>query len=534
MQQAPPNPKIAASAAVPPERWLALVDAIEKLSSAQSLKDVVATVRETARAVSGADGVTFVMRDGADCHYIDENAVGPLWKGRRFPLSVCISGWCMLNGKVAAIPDIYADPRIPHDAYRPTFVQSLVMVPVRVSEPIAAIGSYWRVQRQFDEAELSLLEALARATSVAIATVQMRATLHESEERLSMALAAGDLGAWELEPSAQTLITTPLCRAAFGRDDGSLFRFADLIAAIEPEDRARAEAVFARAIATLGDLALECAVRWPDGSLHWIELRGRATRGGGRLAGVVCDITAERLAKERMGKLQSDLAHAGRLAELGQMVSAFGHEIRQPLTAGANYLAAALNYLEGDGTDPGALNAIEKARGQFQRAAKIIDRIRGFARKEQAESSAEDVGAMIAEAYELALMDPRHRGVAVQMQVAAGLPAVLVDKVGVQQVLLNLLRNAFEATEGCAERRVRIAAVGGGAFVEISLADTGPGIAPEIVDQLFKAFVTTKAAGMGIGLSICRGIIESQGGKLWVESVPGKGAVFRLTVPVAG
>src|SRR6185503_6608755 len=119
---------------------LALVEVIEDLSTARTALDVAAVVRTAARRISGADGVTFVLRDGEECWYVDEDAIGPLWKGRRFPMASCISGWAMLRGETVVVPDVYADERIPHDAYRPTFVKSLVMTPVRPADPIAAIG----------------------------------------------------------------------------------------------------------------------------------------------------------------------------------------------------------------------------------------------------------------------------------------------------------------------------------------------------------------------------------------------------------
>ena len=121
-----------------------LVDTIEQLSTARTVQDIAAVVRSRARVISGADGITVVLRDGDHCHYLDEEAIGPLWKGRRFDMSECISGWCMLNAQTVVIRDIYQDPRIPHDAYRPTFVKSLVMTPVRPRDPIAAIGSTLR------------------------------------------------------------------------------------------------------------------------------------------------------------------------------------------------------------------------------------------------------------------------------------------------------------------------------------------------------------------------------------------------------
>src|SRR5512134_2389917 len=119
-----------------------LIEVVQELSLARTLEGVMAIVRSAARELTGADGATFVLRDGDLCYYADEDAIAPLWKGRRFPMSSCISGWAMLHREPAVIPDIYADPRIPIDAYRPTFVKSRVMVPIRAEEPIGAIGNY--------------------------------------------------------------------------------------------------------------------------------------------------------------------------------------------------------------------------------------------------------------------------------------------------------------------------------------------------------------------------------------------------------
>ena len=149
-------------------RWKLLEAARDRLAMAATLDDVIAVVRSTARGVASADGVTFVLRDGDKCHYVEEDAVGPLWKGQKFPLTACISGWCMLNGKTAAIEDIYQDPRIPHDAYRPTFVKSLVMAPAGRDAPMAAIGAYWKDKKAFTEREVRAVETLAAVVAEAI------------------------------------------------------------------------------------------------------------------------------------------------------------------------------------------------------------------------------------------------------------------------------------------------------------------------------------------------------------------------------
>ncbi len=150
-----------------------LVKAVQELSLARDLPTIQDIVRKAARELTGADGASFVLRDGEFCYYADEDAIEPLWKGQRFPLKICVSGWVMLNRQPAVIPDIYDDPRVPAEAYRPTFVKSMAMVPIRTEQPIAAIGNYWAKPRQPTPEEVELLQALANTTAVAMENVQV-------------------------------------------------------------------------------------------------------------------------------------------------------------------------------------------------------------------------------------------------------------------------------------------------------------------------------------------------------------------------
>ncbi len=156
-----------------------LIATVQQLSLVRTLPAIQAIVRSAAREMAGADGATFVLRDGDRCHYADEDAISPLWKGQKFPMSTCISGWVMLNARPAVIPDIYVDPRIPHDAYRPTFVKSLVMVPIRAETPIGAIGAYWARTRDPSPGEVVALQALAQTTAVAMENVQVFTELEQ-------------------------------------------------------------------------------------------------------------------------------------------------------------------------------------------------------------------------------------------------------------------------------------------------------------------------------------------------------------------
>lgn len=175
------RPKSAAKSsqlsAAPPHPMERLIAVIQQLSHARDLTTIMDIVRHAARELTGADGATFVLRDGDQCHYAEEDAIAPLWKGCRFPMSACVSGWAMLNRQDAVIEDIYADARIPADAYRPTFVKSLVMVPIRKESPIGAIGTYWATRRLATPLEVQLLQALADSTSIAMENVALYAGL---------------------------------------------------------------------------------------------------------------------------------------------------------------------------------------------------------------------------------------------------------------------------------------------------------------------------------------------------------------------
>lgn len=159
-----------------------LVQAVRDLAAARDLDRVVEIVRHAARELVDADGATFVLRDEGQCFYVDEDAIQPLWRGQRFPLDACISGWSMLHSEQVVIPDIYLDERIPHDAYRPTFVKSLVMTPIRTAQPVGSIGTYWADERVATPAERELLLALADSTSVAMESIRV---LGELEGRVA-------------------------------------------------------------------------------------------------------------------------------------------------------------------------------------------------------------------------------------------------------------------------------------------------------------------------------------------------------------
>ena len=156
-------------------RWRLLDAARDRLAMARDQDDVIAIVRGAARNIVSADGVSFVLREYGHCHYVEEDAISPLWKGQKFPMTSCISGWAMLHDMTAVVPDIFADDRIPHDVYRKTFVRSLVMTPVSIDTPVAAIGAYWQERKAITPREVAAVEVLAELVGAALRRTQKAA-----------------------------------------------------------------------------------------------------------------------------------------------------------------------------------------------------------------------------------------------------------------------------------------------------------------------------------------------------------------------
>jgi two-component system sensor kinase FixL len=277
-----------------------------------------------------------------------------------------------------------------------------------------------------------------------------------------------------------------------------------------------------------------------DGSTFPMELAVGEMRSGDRryFTGFIRDLSERQQTEARLQELQSELVYISRLTAMGEMASALAHELNQPLSAIANYLRGSQRLIANrtDAESARLQEALEKAGGQALRAGEIIRRLRDFVARGETEMQVENLTKLVEEASALALVGAKQSGVRVRFELDQRADPVFADKVQVQQVLLNLLRNAIEAMveAGSPRREIviasRVAATG---MVEMTVADTGPGISAEIAERLFRPFITTKRHGMGIGLSISRTIIEAHGGELWVRPNAGGGTVFHLTLRAA-
>lgn len=403
-----PNLPLEASYADAMER---LVDVVQQLSLARTLEAVIAVVRRAARELTGADGATFVMRDGDQCHYVEENAISPLWKGKRFPLHICISGWAMINAKAAVIEDIYADPRIPIDAYRPTFVKSLAMVPVRRKDPIAAIGNYWAERHQPTMQEITILQALADSTSVALENTQLYADLQNQLE-------------------------------------------------------------------------------------------------------IVCQ------RETRIGEQRDTLEIFAR---------ALAHDLKEPvrtICAFADMIDAAAI------ADPGAREQLRFVRDAGRRMDVLIRKVFNYTQLfgtytfESIPINLDD--AVTAARERLApLIAARHATV-----VSDGLPVVVINREHAATLLENLIANAIEHSPKPVTVRISSTREADGGWC-IRVRDDGPGIAAEQQEKIFKPFFRLERSEVhaGLGLTVCRKIVELQGGTIACAESSERGTEIRFSLP---
>lgn len=287
------------------------------------------------------------------------------------------------------------------------------------------------------------------------------------------------------------------------------------------------------------------SARRRDGSSFPIELSiGEARTAETRVfTGFIRDLTERQQAELRLHDLQDELAHVSRVTAMGTLATSIAHELNQPLTAIANYVETASAMLATPDEETLAIvrEAMDECARQAVRAGQIVRRLRDFISRGETERSIVGLDRLINEASALAFVGAHARPIEYEVDLEAGAPLVLADRIQIQQVLLNLLRNAIQALSDTPFARLTVTsghAPGGGAspdegMIVVTVADNGPGLSPEIAERLFQPFLSTKAEGMGLGLSICRTIVEAHGGRIWADRSALGGAAFHFTLPEA-
>jgi PAS domain S-box-containing protein len=394
--------------------------------------------------------------------------------------------------------------------------------------------------------------------------------LRESEAKLTAAARLVGLGLYSWNPQTNELQWDRVARAMWGLPPNAPLDRDLLRTSVHPDDRERVENAFARSIdpAHDGVYDVEYRVNGSDGIERWVATRGEAEFKDGKAVsfhGANLDITKSkkmedalehqvqertrqlaasnialnleieerRNAEEHLNRLKFELFHASRLSVAGQMAAAIAHELSQPLAAATNAINAMLRRLQSKGADgdPMLLELAAETAKQAERAREIIDRLRNFIRGGTFEREAETIQPMIEEAVAFTAVGTNALGVTISYYFDPAAPVVWVDRVQFQQVVSNLVRNALEAMEDQEQRALAISTAADlEGQVVVSIADNGPGLTEEVSSNLFKPFMTTKPGGMGLGLAICKSIVEEHGGGISYEPAPGKGAMFRFTL----
>jgi PAS domain S-box-containing protein len=500
----------------------ALAVIVRRLSRAHSLPEVMAILTQAARTLLAADGVTFVLRDGGLCYYAEEDAISPLWKGKRFPMDACISGWCMTERQAVAIPDIYKDARIPIDAYRATFVQSMAMVPVREDEPIAAMGAYWSQVRDTSAVELELLQTLANFAALGIAKIELE--LERARAHALIELASDGIFVADLE-GRFTEVNDAGCRLlGFAREEILTKTIMDLIL---PEAMERLFSNRERFLKGGSDVG-EWMLGRKDGTYLPVEVSAKILPDG-RWLGISRDISERKRVEESLRLSEAAAKQATQARD--DMLAIVVHDLRNPLAAIAA-LAAVLQKTAEQEIGDEIATAADRMSHLIRELGDVTHLEAGtFAIKQERVPAHKTLSEVLDSQAPLA----SSAGLTVRLNAEPVLPDLWADRDRLLQVFENLLGNAIKFTNRGGE--VALGAEAEAGKVLFSVTDTGRGIdsnhLPRVFDRFWQARKEDRRHGAGLGLPIVKGIVEAHGGSIWVQSSPGQGSTFWFTIPVA-
>lgn len=557
-----------------PSLWYAqameqLVEVVQRLSLARDLQAVMDIVRRAARQLTGADGASFVLRDGDKCFYAEEDAISPLWKGQRFPINTCISGWAMLNRRPAVIEDIYADSRIPADAYRPTFVHSLAMVPIRTLDPIGAIGNYWAAHYRPTSEQIKVLQALADTTAVALENVRIyeeldqRVRLRTSElqailDHVPVGIAFTVSGqVVRANPklaeilgyvTPETIVGTALSKALQPATPG---------AGPAPTDAARAHLKEGRVFATETELRLSAGVTL------WAHIAARALDSEDypdSAIWVIEDISDAKAKETALTELKRAAEETTRFKS--EFLASMSHELRTPLNAIIGFSEVLRDGLVGDLQEKQheyVSDIFDSGQHLLSLINDVLDLSKIEAGKMVLDEELADVSLLLQNSVSIIREKAMVHGLRLEHDVPDALGEVWIDQRKCKQVVYNLLANAVKFTPegGTVTLRARVvtreaaaqraadqaqihpafSSVTAQELLEISVADTGIGISDEDMARLFQPFVQIDSSlsrqfeGTGLGLALVSKLVALHGGAVGLRSKSGVGSAFTVWLP---
>ncbi|MEO6005168.1 MAG: PAS domain S-box protein [Opitutus sp.] len=453
----------------------------------------------------------------------------------------------MRAGESYVVTDSETDPRTEavRSSYQATQIRSVVCVPLKKSGRfVAAMAVHQTTVRVWLPSDVEAVQVVASRSWESIERSRIVRVLAESEQRLRLALATGRLGVGEVSFPASTLTSSEQCRMIYGRAPTATFTYDDLKAAVHPDDRPRVEADFERSIARGCEFDLEHRAIWPDGSVHWILMRGQTTLGGDgapqRMVGVSLDITARKEAEHEQVRLRENAVRSSRAKD--EFLAALSHELRTPLNP--VLLLASEAALDG-ALAPETRTAFETIRKNVELEARLIDDLLDLTAitrgKVSVRKEPRDLHAVLLAAVATVEPETEQKHISLDVKLGARNAVVLVDEVRLLQVVTNLLKNAAKFTpHGGSVVLATSNEVSGCLTVRVS--DTGIGMRPEELSRIFEAFEqgdhgakvgSHRFGGLGLGLTIARRLIELHDGKLEAASEgPTRGATFTLTLPL--
>lgn len=519
-----------------------LVEVVQMLSMARDLPTVMEIVRHAARKLTGADGATFVLRDNGMCFYAEEDAISPLWKGQRFPMSACISGWTMINRQSAVIEDIYADSRIPADAYRPTFVRSLAMVPIRTLDPIGAIGNYWAKQYHPTLEQIKVLQALADTTAVALENVRVYEELEKRVEQRTLEL--------------QSILDNVQVGVIFAVDGrvvrtnpkvAEIFRFITAGALLDVPLRS----LFCKSNKddSLIDIArpyldknqvfnIESNLLRQDGENFWAHLIAKSLDLGSYSGGeiwVIHDINEMKVKERKLKELKRSAETANQAKD--SFLATMSHEIRTPL-AGMLGMLELLSMTQLDKEQQSTLDAAwNSGRGLLRIVSDILDWSKIEEGKLELSMRPTSIKRLLQEVVNTYSRAASAKNLVLWQQADDCIGSShIVDPLRLSQVLNNFVSNAIKFTQGgeVVVRAELIDRTENGERIRFSVSDTGIGIDEKTQQKLFQRYRQGNAdtarmyGGTGLGLAICRRLAELMDGSIELDSKPEQGSTFSI------
>ena len=491
--------------------------------------------------------VLLLDEDGKYLRYAAAPSLPDFYNKAMDPLEVRLDtgacGQAAYTGKMVIVENIMTHPEC--KPFR-QFTSKAGLMACWVQPIISSTGNvlgtfavYFREPRAPEQNDLDYIEDSARLAAIAIERKQAELALQESQTNLKHAQRVAHVGSWELDISNNSLKWSDETYRIFAIPNTEVITFSKFIEYVHPDDRVYINEAWEMALnkheyEEEHRIIVNDEIKWINSKSYFeCDKEGHPVK----VRGTIQDITERKQIEAKARQHLEEVAHYSRISTIGEMTSEIAHELNQPLTSIASYGDALSGMLQSDNWDMGdILDSLQDITQQALRAGEVIRRLRNFVRKNNTYKDRFNANAIIDGVLKLISVQARWHDIEIIAELSDSLPEIKVDKILFEQVLINLIHNAIEAMscDEIVERRSIIRSMlNDNGEVQIEICDTGPGIDDEQIAKIFEPFHTTKPSGMGMGLSICRSIIEDNDGKLRVDSQPGQGACFRLTIPVA-